>query len=139
MLAGTIVFGVPTPLFYEWPHLHCVTQRQNTPAPFGSGLYTLHRWIECLVIHVVLSLDVCTPPHLANYILAGIALPSVRRTVAQDMEYGKMLHDLAHPIFGQVSPTKRLKSRSFLDCTEEIVTTPQTEELKRWKVKHLYD
>lgn len=51
------------------------------------------------------------------------------------MEYEKGLHDSAHPLVGQVFPTKRWKlRRSSLDCPKEIVLTPQKERLKRWKL-----
>lgn len=73
--------------------------------------------------------------------LEGTAPPDIRRSVAQDLEYGKVLCDLAHPLFGQIPPIKRLKSRRFLDCIEEIVTAPQTERFKKWKSqeKHLHN
>lgn len=63
------------------------------------------------MIDVASLLDPCAPPHLINYIMAEIALLGIRRSVAQNVEYRKVLDDPAHPLFGQVPPGKKIEIR----------------------------
>lgn len=43
--------------------------------------------------------------------MAEIALLGIRRSVAQNVEYRKVLDDPAHPLFGQVPPGKKIEIR----------------------------
>ena len=68
------------------------------------------------------------------YTLAGIAPPDVRRKVASMKERKRQTTDKRHPMFGQVHPTSRLKSReSFINSVTPLEAPAGSERVNIWK------
>ncbi|CAH0383297.1 unnamed protein product [Bemisia tabaci] len=68
------------------------------------------------------------------YPIIGIAPPPIRRQVAAEIERTKQKNDPRHPLHEHQRQRVRLKSRkSFIDCTEELSTTPKERRLNLWK------
>ncbi|XP_072047134.1 carboxypeptidase B-like [Amphiura filiformis] len=68
------------------------------------------------------------------YLLAGIALPDIRRAVASKEERRKQTTDVRHPLFNHTPPTRRLKSRkSFITSILPLQTTSSEARTQMWK------
>lgn len=73
-------------------------------------------------------------PVLKIYPLAGIAPPTIRRTVAAEIEKTKQEKDPRHPLYNHSETSSRLKSRkSFLRRTMSLKTKPELQRLSLWK------
>ncbi|KAF0693294.1 Uncharacterized protein FWK35_00028046, partial [Aphis craccivora] len=71
-------------------------------------------------------------PTYKLYLLAGIALPEIRRRVTIDIEKTKQIKDERHPMFGHEIANTRLKSRkSFIQMAKELHEPPQKARLHR--------
>ena len=68
------------------------------------------------------------------YLLAGIAPPDIRRSVASRAERLKQTTDVRHPLHNYSTPNRRLKSRkSFMATTIPLQSTPENTRVQMWK------
>ena len=68
------------------------------------------------------------------YVLAGIAPPGVRRSVASRTERRRQADDTRHPCHNHQPAPSRLKSRkSFLHAVQPLSQPPQTARLTLWE------
>ena len=67
------------------------------------------------------------------YQLAGIAPPTIRRSTIYQREREKQTTDNRHSLYGNIAPTKRLKSRkSFVHSVQPITCSPSENRLSAW-------
>ena len=72
------------------------------------------------------------------YVLAGIAPPGVRRSVARRTECRRQADDTRHPCHNHQPAPSRLKSRkSFLHAVQPLSQPPQTARLALWEEQRL--
>ena len=69
-------------------------------------------------------------------VLAGIAPPHIRRSVAARSERSTQATDNRHPMYGYQPTASRLKSRkSFIATTTPLTTPPETERVNLWRAE----
>ena len=72
------------------------------------------------------------------YVLAGIAPPGVRRSVASRTERRRQAEDTRHPCHNHQPAPSRLKSRkSFLHAVQPLSQPPQTARLALWEEQRI--
>ena len=72
------------------------------------------------------------------YVLAGIAPPGVRRSVASRTERRRQADDTRHPCHNHQPAPSRLKSRkSFLHAVQPLSQPPQTARLTLWEEQRI--
>ena len=68
------------------------------------------------------------------YVLAGIASPHIRRSVASQAELSRQSTDMCHPLFGRSPARSRLKSRnSFLKTVQPMATPAEATRVNLWR------
>ena len=99
----------------------------NTPALCGQGLHT-HDC--CRIISGCLK-----PTNLDSvHLLAGIAPPHIRRTVACRMEPTRQTTDARHQLFHHRPAASRLKSRKSFMCTvTPLDSSASSSRVRLWK------
>ena len=72
------------------------------------------------------------------YVLAGIAPPGVRRSVASRTERRRQADDTRHPCHNHQPAPSRLKSRKILHAVQPLsLQPPQTVRLALWEERHI--
>ena len=74
------------------------------------------------------------------HLLAGIAPPQIRRTVASRMERSRLTTDIRHQLFNHMPAASRLKSRkSFMHTVTPLDSSPSISRIQMWnsKIAHI--
>jgi len=111
---------------------------------FSAEKYASHVWedsthiktLDSALIETARKLTGCLKPTPIQkvYCLADIALPSIGRKIASQIEKRKQESDIRHPLHDHKPAIRRLKSRqSFLDRTTSLIGNARTARLKAWK------
>ena len=82
----------------------------------------------------------CLRPMIVDslYVLAGIAPPGVRRSVASRTERIRQADDTRHPCHNHQPAPSHLKSRkSFLQAVQPLSQPPQTSRLTLWEKQRI--
>ena len=70
------------------------------------------------------------------HLLAGIAPPQIRRTVASRMERSRLTTDTRHQLFNHMPAASRLKSRkSFMHTVTPLDSSPSITRIQMWNSK----
>lgn len=74
------------------------------------------------------------PTYVFTYLLAGIALPEIRRKVTTNIEKTKQIKDERHLVFEHKITSTRFKSqRNFIHTAKELNESPQKARMQKWQ------
>ena len=118
--------------------LHSAILLQNMPVLCGKDHPMQRKLTPPLMTAADALPGACDQRMLTVYVLAGIAPPGVRRSVASRTERRRQADDTRHPCHNNQPAQSRLKSRkSFLHAVQPLSQPPQTARLALWEEQRI--
>ena len=115
--------------------LHSAIQLHTMPVLCGKD-HPVQKKVDTSLNDSCRCITGCLRPTTVDslYVLAGIAPPGVRRSVASRTERRRQADDTRHPCHNHQPAPSRLKSRkSFLHAVQPLSQPPQTARLALWE------
>ena len=122
---GSMLHGERSMHHGDGSMLHIERSMHHSDGSYSAAVYACHVWARSTQAHKL---------NPAIHLLAGIAPPHIKRTVACRMERTRQTTDAIYQLFHHQPAASRLKSRmSFMHTVTPLNSSASSSRLRLWK------